>query len=97
MTEQEWKRRSVDRILRAVKKAGRVCVRDLKRATHYNRGPVGGSIPVWYDALDRLEKSKQVVIERNEHGEEAVIMLPQVAKAMGYDSRGRRMAQSVSD
>jgi len=86
MTEQEWKRRCVIRISGAVKKAGRIRTRDLKRATNYNRGPVEG-IAIWYEALESLEKTKRVIVERDEHGNEAVIMLPTVAELLKSKSR----------
>jgi hypothetical protein len=66
MTHQEWKRRSAARILAAVRKAGRIRTRDLERATHYNRGPEGESIPLWYEALELLEKRKSVIVEYDE-------------------------------
>ncbi len=96
MTEQEWKRRSIQKIFRAVKKAGRIRVRDLKRATHYNRGPESVSIPVWYEALDHLENTKQVVVERDEGGLEAFIMSRVMAEVLGYDPQGRRIRAAVT-
>jgi hypothetical protein len=63
----------VDRIFHAVKKAGRVRLRELKRATHYNRGPQDESIPLWYEALDFLERMKRVVVERDRDGVETFV------------------------
>lgn len=63
MTNQEWKRRSADRILKAVRKAGKMPIRDLERATHYNRGPADG-VMLWFQALEFLEKKTLVVVER---------------------------------
>jgi hypothetical protein len=81
MTNQEWKRRCVERILRTVKKVGRIRVRELKRATHYNRGPADESIPLWYEALDRLERAKQIVIERDaEFGIETFAKTPETKR-----------------
>jgi hypothetical protein len=68
MTNQEWKSRCVERIGAAVRKAGRIRIRELKRATNYNRGPQEESIPLWYDALDQLERSRQIVLECDEYG-----------------------------
>jgi hypothetical protein len=64
MTEQEWKQRSAERILKAVRNAGTIKIRDLQRATHYNRGPRDSaeSILLWGEALDYLEKKKLIVI-----------------------------------
>lgn len=76
MTDQEWKRRCVERIYRAVQKVGRVCIRDLTRATHYNRGPAEESIPLWYDALEYLEKKKAVFVERDEDGNALFVAMP---------------------
>lgn len=64
MTPQEWKQRSAERILRAVWKAGKIRIRDLKRATHYSRGPGEESADLWLDALRLLEQEKLVVVER---------------------------------
>jgi hypothetical protein len=83
MTAEEWKNRCTNRIFRAVKKAGHIRIRDLKRATHYNRGPKDESIPLWYSALDYLGRSKKVVIRRNEDGVEKFVMTPEVAEIMG--------------
>ncbi len=82
MSPQEWKRRCIQRIHREVKKAGRICRRDLLRATHYNRGPEGEGIPLWYEALDYLVRVKAVVVERDEYGTEAFVMTPEAAKAL---------------
>lgn len=62
MTNQEWKRRSAERILKAVRKAGKIRIRDLQRATHYERGPADTGIDLWCEALDYLETRKLVVI-----------------------------------
>ncbi|MGE5113598.1 MAG: hypothetical protein ACM3JB_22265 [Acidobacteriaceae bacterium] len=79
MTNQEWKRRCVERITREVRKAGRLRIRELKRRTHYNRGPEDEGIPLWYDALDYLEqKAKAIAIERDEDGAEVFAMTPEV-------------------
>lgn len=67
MTNQEWKRRSTERIYRAVKRAGRIRVRELKRATHYNRGPREEGIALWYDALESLEASGKIRLEKDEN------------------------------
>jgi hypothetical protein len=64
MTPQEWKRRSAERILKVVRKAGKIRIRDLKRATHYSRGPRDAGADIWLEALDYLEESKAIVIER---------------------------------
>ena len=83
MTEQEWKRRCVKRIYAAVKKAGRIRIRDLKRATNYNRGGLEeGGIAVWYEALDSLERRKFVVCERDADGLETFVLLPSVAEVL---------------
>lgn len=63
MTPREWKQRSAERILKAVRKAGKIPIRDLERATHYNRGPAD-SVMLWFQALEFLEKKNLVVIER---------------------------------
>ena len=89
MTEAEWKQRCVTRILKGVKKAGRIGIRDLKRATNYNRGPDHGP-PLWYEALELLEKSKRVVCELDDYGNQLFAMTPEAARALGCDSRGRR-------
>jgi hypothetical protein len=76
MTDREWKRRCVDRILNAVKKAGRIRIRALKRATNYNRGPKLEGVMIWHEALEHLEKTRAVVCERDENGSEVLVMLP---------------------
>jgi hypothetical protein len=76
MTGQEWKNRCAKRIYDTVKKAGRIRIRDLKRATHYNRGPQDESIPLWYDALDHLEKrARRIAVERDADGLETFVTL----------------------
>jgi hypothetical protein len=75
MTEQEWKRRCTNRIYSAVRKAGRLRIRQLKRATHYNRGPEGESIGIWHDVLDELERRKYVVVQRDADGLEIAVEL----------------------
>ena len=83
MTNQEWKRRCVVRIYRAVRNAGRMRIRDLKRATNYNRGPANESIPLWYDALEYLEKKKAIVVERDSEFEvETFVATPEAANAL---------------
>ena len=62
MTNQEWKRRCAERILAAVKKAGRISLRDLERATHYNRGP-GERGVLWWEAFEALDKQKRIAVE----------------------------------
>ena len=64
MTNQEWKQRSAERILKAVRKAGKIKIRDLERATHYNRGPADEGTALWFQALEFLAKKNLVVIER---------------------------------
>jgi hypothetical protein len=83
MTNQEWKRRCVERIFRAVKNAGRVRLRELKRATHYNRGPQDESIPLWYEALDFLERGKRIVVERDADGVEIFAATPEAFAVLG--------------
>lgn len=75
MTEQEWKRRCVARIYRAVKGAGHIRIRALKRATNYGRWPEGDGSRIWFEALEHLERSKRVVIERNYEGVEVSVSL----------------------
>ena len=65
-----------------MKKAGRIRVRDLKRATHYNRGPQDESIPLWHDALEHLEKQKTIVCERDEFDNPLFVMTPEAFKAL---------------
>jgi hypothetical protein len=84
MTEQEWKRRCVNRIYRKVKTAGHVRVRDLKRATNYNRGPEEAGIAIWYEALEYLERLKHVAVKRDYEGFEVSVALPDVATALGW-------------
>jgi hypothetical protein len=89
MTNQEWKQRSAQRILNAVRKAGTIKIRDLQRATHYNRGPAEESVSLWWAALDYLERNKFVVVKRerlftiegdDELGlKERLVMTPQAA------------------
>ena len=96
MTNQEWKKRCVARIFAAVQKAGRIRIRDLKRATHYNRGPEDESIPLWYEALDYLdEKAKRVVIERDEY-DNALFVMTLAAAAALKEVTGVRQAKQVS-
>lgn len=66
MTAAEWKRRCGERIYRAVKKAGWLRIRDLKRATHYNRGPED-CIGIWYDALESLEAGGWIQLEKDDY------------------------------
>ena len=86
MTKQEWKKRCLERIERAVKKAGRIRIRDLKRATHYDRGPRDDEgnlgIPVWYDALELLEKTKVIACEKDEDDNASWAMTPVVAEGL---------------
>jgi hypothetical protein len=56
MTPKEWRTRSRERIKRKVREAGRIRLRDLKRATNYNRGGED-SIGLWFDAYEELEKA----------------------------------------
>jgi hypothetical protein len=77
MTNEEWKRRCIHRIYRAVKKAGGIRIRDLKRATNYNRGGED-SIGLWHDALDYLERSRRIICERDEFGNELFVSLPEM-------------------
>lgn len=89
MTGHEWKQRSAQRILNAVRKAGTIKIRDLQRATHYNRGPADDGVVLWWEALDYLEKHKFVVVRRerlftipgdDELGlRERLVMTPQAA------------------
>jgi hypothetical protein len=67
MTNQEWKKRSAERILKAVRKAGKIKIRDLQRVTHYNRGPAEIGIDLWGEALDYLETRKLVVVVKKKH------------------------------
>jgi hypothetical protein len=81
MTKQEWKQRCTERILREVKKAGRIRLRGLKRSTHYNRGPrddegMGLSLEIWWDALEHLERVKAIVFELDDYGNPVWIMTP---------------------
>ncbi|MGB7986151.1 MAG: hypothetical protein WCF54_13380 [Terracidiphilus sp.] len=62
MTNQEWKKRCAERILKAVRKAGKIKIRDLQRATHYNRGPAEVGIDLWDESLYDLEARNLVVI-----------------------------------
>jgi hypothetical protein len=62
MIPQEWKRRCVERILKTVRKAGKIRIRDLKRATHYDRGPRDEGVDLWYEALNYLEDHKLIVV-----------------------------------
>jgi hypothetical protein len=87
VTKQEWKKRCEERIRRAVNKAGRIRIRDLKRATHYNRGPrdddgIGLSIECWYGALEYLEKIKAIECERDEYDSPVWAMTPVMAMAL---------------
>ena len=70
------------RIHRAVKRAGLLRVRELKRVTHYNRGPADESIPLWYEALDYLERTKQIYVERDADGMETFAMSPEAARSL---------------
>lgn len=80
MTSQEWTRRSAERILKTVQKAERIRIRDLQRATHYNRGP-GDAVDLWFEALYSLEDEKLIVIERKRlheiEGEDELGFAPQ--------------------
>jgi hypothetical protein len=90
MTNQEWKRRCVERIYRAVKKAGRIRIRDLKRATHYNRGPGGPegySLDGWYGALEELERSRKIDVERDDDVEVAALY-PGAKETMRVTDKG---------
>ena len=86
MTKQEWKKRCLERIERTVKKAGRLRIRDLKRSTHYDRGPRDDEgnlgISVWYDALEQLEKAKVIECEKDEYDNAIWAMTPVVASAL---------------
>jgi hypothetical protein len=63
MTETQWFTRSKVRICKAVRKAKRISLRDLKRATHYNRGGFENGISVWHDALEALERERAIKFE----------------------------------
>ena len=56
MSPQEWKKRSRVRIARCVQAAGRIRLRDLKRATNYNRGGED-SVGLWFDSFEELERA----------------------------------------
>jgi hypothetical protein len=93
MTSQEWEKRSTERILKAVRKAGNITIRDLERVTHYNRGP----IDAWYRALERLEQRKQVVTKWKRmfdvDGDDnlglarQLVMTPEVASIIGSNDK----------
>jgi hypothetical protein len=65
MTPQEWKRRSTERILKALRKSGRACLA--------HRGPgepgSGEGRALFHQALERLAEMKRVVIEYDEEFE----------------------------
>ena len=68
MTDKEWFTRSRKRIYDIVRRSGRIGLRNLKRATHYNRGPADEGIGLWHDALDDLEKRGKIRFNRDEYG-----------------------------
>lgn len=85
MTGSEWKRRCLERIRRYVTEAGIIRLRELKRRTHWERGPQedpngeyvsSWSMILWEEALEELQKRKVLVTEWDalEHG---WVMLPQ--------------------
>ena len=82
MTEQEWKLRCLQRIERVVQKHGRIRTREVKRLTHYNRGPKDESVSIWLDAMEQLIANHRIVAERNEYGWEVFLMTPEAAKAL---------------
>lgn len=79
MTEQEWKNRCARRILRAVKKAGRMRFRELRRATSYNRGPFNSGINLWFEALEELAQVKCIVLERDAEDAIRFVKTPEVS------------------
>jgi hypothetical protein len=54
----------------------RVSIRDLERATNYNRGPAEEGIPLWFDALEYLEQKKAVVVEKDEFDNALFVAMP---------------------
>lgn len=78
MTNEEWKRRCANRIVREVQKAGLLRIRELRRRTNYNRGPEEG-IAIWYEVLDELAKIKCLVIEKDAEGMDRFVMTQRVA------------------
>lgn len=86
MTKQEWKSRCTERISRAVRKAGRIRLRDLMRVTHYERGPrddgtVSLCLEIWHTALEHLERIGAVACEKDDYDNPVWIMTPEVALA----------------
>jgi hypothetical protein len=67
MTEKMWYSRSRARIFAVVGRSGRISVRNLKRATHYNRGPAEGGISIWYEALEDLKKKGRIRFQCDEY------------------------------
>lgn len=57
--EKTWRLKMRKRIPAALPASGRMFLRDLQRACHYNRGP----IPAFFDALADLEKVRQIAFE----------------------------------
>ena len=84
MTEQEWKRRCLNRIYNAVKTAGKISIRDLKRRTNYNRWPEGEGVRIWYEALESLERRKFIAVQRNYENVETAAALPGIAADLGW-------------
>jgi hypothetical protein len=94
MTNHEWKQRSADRILKAVRKGGIIKNRELQRATHYNRGPADEGVVLWFQALESLEMKKLVVVKRKRVSDIAgddelgiviqSVMTPELAAIMGH-------------
>jgi hypothetical protein len=89
MTEQEWKRRCLNRIYNAVKTAGKIRVRDLKRRTHYNRWHEGEGVRIWYEALESLERRKYVVVQRDYENTERAVALPEIAVELGWTNAAK--------
>lgn len=85
VTNEEWKRRCTLRIMRSVRKAGRILIGELKRRTHYTRGPGGidgYSLEGWYSALDELDKSGKVVVERDADELEVAVRDPRAKEVL---------------
>lgn len=94
MTEQEWKRRCLHRIYDAVKAAGKISIRDLKRRTNYNRWPEGEGVRIWYEALESLERRKYIVVQRNYENVETAAAIPEIATELGWKTADK--ASNVS-
>lgn len=66
--QKAWRQRVGNRLVNALRAAGRISLRELQRRTNYNRRAVGIAEPVsqWFEILEILAKQKRVRFENSD-------------------------------